>query len=1318
MITCRPLFMNIVTILALLLFISPLPAQHYLYKQVTSNTGLPTTLSCIYADSKGFIWTGTSFGLGRFDGHEQKRYIHQPQDSTSLPGNQIYQILEDNQQTLWILTDRGVTHYNYRSNAFSALKNETGRPVLAYSICKWQEKLLLGGANTIYIYDSKKRELEKIYKLDGVGDFKISKMCLVNTNLLLCGSRWNGIQAINLQTGNIIISPFDCGKEISDLFVDSQHRIWIAPYNQGVHCFKSNGEKISSYTTHNSQLTNDIVLSIAERKGEIWMGTDGGGINILNADGKKFTHLQHLAGEKLYSLPTNSINCLYNDTYNNIWIGGVYNGLINIREVSMKTYTDISQSNERRLSHSIVLCIYQENTERIWVGTDGGGINCFNPQTERFTHYPSTSEDKITSICEFTPGKLLIAAFSEGLFIFDKATGTKSPFIVIDEETTNILSKHSYSVYLHRNTPHTILLLSNHVYIYDLRTKKFAIATEEKKGLINWGTLQAITSIENATYLFDSKHIYVLDHTTQVLKVIFACNSEMSINSVTYDNQGSFWIGTTQGLSQYIPDKGKLIPIKTNLFSGVSLVVCEPQKEEIWIGAENMLFSYSPSKNNFILFGESDGAMPNEYIPRSQLVIPNKGIYMGGVKGLLYISNQRQTYALNRPELQISDIILNGESVNSQINQKQEVLAVPRNSNIIIMLMAKEEDIFRKKLYRYRIEGLDNRYTESYNPELAIRALQPGNYRIFVSCTTKDGNWIPDQQILALTILPPWYRSSWFIAICIILFPLLIIGSVQRTIKRKEEKLKWAMQKHEQKMYEDKVRFLINISHELRTPLTLIYAPLKRMLQQLPPDTPSYLQLKAIFRQSQRMKDLINMVLDLRKMEVGGIQLHFEPQDFNQWIKDVSQDFVTESQEHQISIEYKLDPTITDVYFDKAKCEIVLTNLLINAMKHSPVHTTITISSQLLTTKDTVKVSITDQGSGLKQVDANKLFTRFYQGADERSGTGIGLSYSKILIEQHQGNIGVQNNEGNGTTFFFELPVHQENETIACAPNAYLNKLMEENQSDINIQADTEKFDTKIYTILVADDNSDLTDFIKDTLKEHFKKVITASDGSQALQLINSYKPDIVISDVMMPRMNGYELCNKIKENSDTSHIPVILLTAKDDKQSMISGYKNGADAYLPKPFEIEMLVEVIVNRLKNRESFRRKYAGKGVTTSTEEMAISETNEAFLLKIDELIQKNIANTNLDTNLICQEMGMSRASLFNKLKALTNMGSNEYITKKRMERAIQLVKSTNLSITEISEQVGFATSSYFSTAFKQYTGETPSKYKKRIKEESA
>lgn len=560
-----------------------LQAGHYYYKQISLKDGLPSTVQCILTDEQGFIWIGTRSGLGRYDGHELKKYVHQTDNPHSIPHNLIYQMIEDKQNNIWILTDKGVARYQRQSDDFFIPTNETGNNIIAYSVCLTKDGVLFGSKNKIFFYNYQDSSFRLLQSFDLKPNYNVTLLSLWDEHTLLCCSRWQGLLLLDLKTGKCSCPPFDCGKEIMNVFIDSQKRIWVAPYNEGLNCFTHDGKLLGTYTTRNSSLSNNVVLSLAEREGQIWIGTDGGGINILDPKTGRFSLLEHIPGRDNYSLPANSILCLYNDRNNNMWVGSIRNGLISIREVSMKTYKDVLPGNDRGLSNATVLSLFQESENRIWIGTDGGGINSFNPLTEKFTHYPSTWEDKVASICPFTPGNLLISLFSQGVFIFNPATGEKRPFTIIDAETTALLCNREKAVNLFRNTPHSILLLGEHIYRYNLKEQTFDIATEQEgKDII--GALLPIGNLQDYTYLNDAKHIYELDNRTNRLKALYSCQKDTIINSVSRDEEGNFWIGNNYGLMHYNPITKEQVPIPTSLFKEITLIVCD-QQGKVWIGA-------------------------------------------------------------------------------------------------------------------------------------------------------------------------------------------------------------------------------------------------------------------------------------------------------------------------------------------------------------------------------------------------------------------------------------------------------------------------------------------------------------------------------------------------------------------------------------------------------------------------------------------------------------------------------------------------------------------------------------------------------------
>jgi DNA-binding response OmpR family regulator/two-component sensor histidine kinase len=535
-------------------------------------------------------------------------------------------------------------------------------------------------------------------------------------------------------------------------------------------------------------------------------------------------------------------------------------------------------------------------------------------------------------------------------------------------------------------------------------------------------------------------------------------------------------------------------------------------------------------------------------------------------------------------------------------------------------------------------------------------------------------------------------------------------------LRNKETKLKWAMKEHEQQVYEEKVRFLINISHELRTPLTLIHAPLKQLMDKLTADNENYPLIQSICKQSERMKNILNTVLNVRKMEVGQSTLHIQSIQLDEWAEQLISDFKPEASVRGITLVYQPEPEIQTLCFDKEKCTTILTNLLINALKYTPDESTISISTRLSEDRTRVRISISDQGPGLKDVDTNNLFVRFYQGNNSRPGTGIGLSYSKILVEQHGGNIGAYDNKNFGSpgaTFWFELPLNTEPGNITLHPQEYLNTLLAPTQETESIPEQQEENKTaQSHTLLIVDDNKDLTDYLATALKDRFKTIWVAADGEEALRLCREKRPHIVVSDIQMPHMNGYELCKQIKEDLEISHIPVILLTARNDEESQLYGYKNGADAYITKPFEVSMLYAIVCSQLHNRERMRTRYTDIGPLPPPEEGTFSSADEEFLNRLNQIITEHLDNEQLGIPFICNKIGISRASLYNKLKALTDMGANDYITKIRMERAIWLILHTELSVNDIADKTGFSTARYFSTVFKQHTGCSPTQYREK------
>ena len=1277
--------------------------QDYYFRQISLEQGLSQSrVQCIYRDHQGVIWIGTKWGLNSYDQSELKSYFHDREQPNSLPDNFIRFITEDRLGDLYVSTNKGIAIYNKAENQFQPLKYN-GKPFNAWSYLQIGDNFLFGGEETLYQYNLTDKNITTIFPdIDGDKLKCINRIFQWSPDMLITSSKKDGLWMYDLIKKKMYRCPFVKEREINTIFVDSQNRLWVSFYGKGIACYSKEGKRLFSLSTKNSGLNNDIIFDFLEKDNQLWIATDGGGINILDFQTMKFSYLKHISDDE-QSLPNNSIYRLYKDQMDNIWIGSIHGGLFAIKKVFIKTYKDVPLNNPNGVSERTVVSIFEDKDTLLWIGTDGGGINSFDQKTNTFHHYPTTYGEKVTSITDFSENELLLSCFNKGVFTFNKRTAQMQPFPIINDS----ISKREFSsgdlVNLYA-TKDNIYILGAKVYIYNKHTRQTSILYAPQIDIQRQIAMQAIYSDDTHLYLMGTNNLFKLNFKTNELSSLVNMKEGDDFTSACRDDKGNFWIGSNFGLLFYNKQTGKTEKIHTNLFNSVSSLAYD-KKGKVWIGAQNMFFAYIINEKRFVILDESDGVPSNELIftPIPALRTPN--LYMGGTMGLVRINTDIIFESNSSPILKLLEVKLNGKSTLKQVNNN--CISIPWNhSSFNIKVIADEKNSFRKHLFRYVITGKDKMVIESYLQTLELGTLASGEYTISVSCDTSNGEWSQLTEILTIIVSPPWWKSTWFIILCIF-FAFLVAGVVFFSlIRKKENRLKREMREHEKKIYEEKIRFLINISHELRTPLTLIYASLKRILNKevKQDELPEYLQ--GAFKQANQMKDIINIVLDARKMEVGQEVLHISSHPLHKWIQEVAETFQTASKAKEIEITYDFDDSIQSIAYDDTKCKVVLSNLIMNALKYSPNQTRIVIKT--IRTNESIQIHVQDQGIGLDNVDIKKLFTRFYQGKHNEGGSGIGLSYAKMLIDLHGGRMGAFNNKDRGATFFYEIPANLQEQEVSCPQHSYLNELLSSPEEEEKIESGS--FSLQGYSLLIVEDKQDLREFLKNALKDKFKKIYQAENGLVALEVIKQQQPDIIVSDVMMPQMNGYQLCKEIKENLNISHIPVILLTARADSESQMLGYKLGADAYLPKPFEMEMLLSVIQNQMRNREYIKSRYRGNQFILSPQEATFSNADEQFMIKLNEMIDQNLSQPDLDVKFLTAQMAMSRTSLYNKIKELTGMGANDYINRRRIDKAIILLTQSDMSITEISEQVGFTYQRYFSTLFKEMKGMTPSQFR--------
>jgi len=1294
----QPLMKRLALIICLLPAIyNPLFSRNqYVYTQIAQEEGLTSTVNCIYKELDGDVWIGTPNGLYRFDGYSLNNFGNQLRKS-----KKIFHVDMDRHGTLWVLTDRHVLRQDAGCETFKKISH---RESLFYSMTYDSKGLWIGGLDSIYRYTYSTDKFEAFCAT--CPGFDCKSINFINENTLLCCSP-RGQFLIDINDRTVSEAHFGESKEVSAALIDNDGKIWLAFYNKGIEVFEKDGTNIKSYNTLNSSLSNNIVLCFTQKDSMILAGTDGGGINVINPKNDKITVLSHISGDRS-SFPAHSIKSLHTDHYGNVWAGSIRDGLISISNSKITSYNDTYLGLTNGLSNPTVLCLHQDRTDgAIWIGTDGEGLNRFDPETRCFTHYKNTFKTKTVSIADYSDNELAISVYADKVYVFDKRNGSVRP-MGIGDKSLNYQMKHSgRSINLYNENNGNILLFSNTIYRYD-KSDGSCKHIAQKNGETSPSNFFVLGRSPEGVWLHNNFDIFLLKNNADTL-THRGHHKQSMIRSGHLAKDGIIWLATEEGLCKFDTSTDSFAHINTSVFSDANSVVCD-NDSRVWVGTEKALSAYLVSSGSFTLFGKSDGAEPNEYLPKPHLLTSEGDVYLGGVQGLLHIRNDYVMENVGEPELKLDKVFIDG--TRTGFLTEGSLLKVPRNSQTMdINMTVLERDMFRHRVFRFSFSG---QTYETHLPQFSLQQMPaPGKYDITVSCTKRNGEWTEPTHLMTIKILQPWYLSWWFISGSLSLLILIFLTAIYSINRRKSDELKIAIKEQKQRVYEEKVKMLINISHELRTPLTLIMAPLKRLLKDMDSDLEEFPVLNRVYRQSVRMKNIIDMVLDLRKMEVGNNNLKIERQDYNTWISRATQDIVEEEKSSGIDILLDLDPDIGTVEYDRQKCDIVLTNILINAIKHSQPGDRIIVKVQRAE-NGMVRTSISDQGPGLgKDVDPAKMFTRFYQSTSEQYGSGIGLSYSKILVEMHGGNIGVCNNPDKGATFWWEIPVTAADGSIsATEPHEYLNELLgHSSEADIQIPA-KDDFTTRGMKLLLVDDNQDLLDFLREALCQDFAEITTVTGGNAALKEISADRlPDIIVSDVNMPDGDGYTLCRTLKESEKYRHIPIVLLTARGEEQSQSESYRLGADAFMGKPFEIETLMELLRNLLRNKSEIRKRYLDND---SAAESDYGSNEERFILQLNKIISEHLSDPGLDQQLICHEMGVSRALLYNKMKAITGAGTKEYIIKIRIEKAKSLVENTSLAIAEISEMTGFASQSYFSTAFKNYTGMTPSQFKQNCK----
>ncbi len=1323
--------------------------EHLSVKQGLSHN----KIFCILQDREGFLWFGTRDGLNKYDGYNFTVYQPDPANPTHhLRHNWIKDIYEDKAGTLWVATLGGLHKVDKRSGTFTYYSADTvagGFRNGCYAIFEDHDGSLLitteGGINRFdpetetfsfyppptpdnrFMYSIVEDQagilwigtLQGLFQLDlPTGQytrFVLDSTRADQTDIIssvyhdISGTLWvasKGVGLYRLEPGSRKVTLYpelaDCYIYSMGLWEDEKETLWIGT-NKGLKLLnKKTGSLVTFRANHavSGSLSNDVVRTIyQDRSGTLWVGTVNG-IDKLPGQLKKFRTYQVTPDVSFSQLPENFINAICEDRQGIIWLGTYFNGLYRYdRQTGTYTNYQSDPADESSLMTNQIDEIYEDSHGILWIGT-AKGLHAMDRKTGQFTRYPT--KIFIFTIAEDTRGNIWIGG--NGIASFDRRTG----------QFTYI-----------KNLP-------NHADGEKIRTI-IKILTSRTGDLWLASTSQFLRKLNPMTgESFSFRHS---------LKDTLGVLNDNDIRSLYEDNEGVLWVGTNQGgLNRLDPNTNTFTAFTKHdgLPSNHIAGILSDKKGNLWLSTHKGICRFNPKTKSYRNYDQSEGLQDNEF--HDVYAMSKKGeLLFGGPNGFNIIHPDSIEYNWQLPPLHITSFSV----LNEPRPFDSEVIELSHRENFISFdFVALNFHNSRKNRYAYQLKGLDQDWVYSGTRRFAnYTDLKPGHYTFRVKGANNDGVWNEQGASINIIISPPWWQTWWAKILYALAAGLVLYALRYYTVSRErlnaDLKLKSIESEKLLEMDHLKSHFFANISHEFRTPLTLILGPLEKLLST---NENSSLRetYQTMYRNTQRLLTLINQLLDLSKLEAGKMKLEPSPTNLIQYLKRIVFSFTSLAESKKVLFRFQYPNDNPVVYLDADKLEKILTNLIANAFKFTPEEGQITVSASLKSADDpllpeplqnaklssrhnVLQLLVQDDGLGIPEDQVQKIFNRFYQADNsqtrEQGGTGIGLSLVQELVELHQGHISIQSQVGKGSCFTVYLPLliadyHEivvtENPVEPSKAIFPADSIKEHNHHQ---QVFTDSMKASTYTknplVLIVEDNAEIRFYIRENLEPYYK-VMEAADGAEGYGIAQETIPDLIISDVMMPKMDGVELCRKLKLDEKTSHIPVILLTAKASGDNKIAGLETGADDYIIKPFEARELLARGRNLIDTRRKLRERFT-KQISLQPAAIAITSVDEKFLQRAMQLMEEHMSDPDFGVETFGREVGMSRTQLFRKLKALTNQSPGDFIRIMRLKRAAELLEKGAGTIAEVAFQTGFQDPSYFTKCFQKQFGQTPSEF---------
>ena len=1301
--------------------------EHYYFKNLSIRNGLSqNTVNAILQDRKGFMWLGTKDGLNRYDGLSFRKFKHDAANPRSIGNSFITSLYEDFNGNIWVGTDAGVYIYYPEKEAFeefdcqSLEKTRIERSVSMIAGDKQGRVWIAVEAQGMFCYDARQKLLRN-YPLSEISS-NIKCFTFDSGGTLWLGFYGDGLyySKDNLATVHPYGSPEDGKREfeggvITKIVQGNYNCLYIGSVKEGV-----SELNLTSGQVRNLLAIDESGESIFCRDllpysdNELWIGTESG-IYIYNLRTAQFIHLR----ASLYdsdSLSDNAIYALYKDREEGLWIGSYFGGV----DYYPRQYTYFAKYYPKNIANSLhgkrvrEFCRADDGT--LWIGTEDGGLNHFNPKTKEFHFFePSAGFTNIHGLC-MDGSHLWVGTFSKGLRVIDTRTG------VILRTYTEGHTSHS----LNDNSIFSICRTSaGEIYLGTLfgllrynRTQDNFDRIPELNGKFVYDIKEdSYGNLWLATY---ANGAYCYDVSARRWKnYVFDAEDEKSLPydkvlSVFEDSYRQIWL-TTQGggFCLFHPDTETFTRygLKDGLPNDVVYQIVEDDDRFLWLTTNNGLVRFDPKTMEMKVFSTANGLPTNQFNYRSGFKDEAGNIYLGSING--FVAFDPRTFAENRqvPAVAITDFLLFNKEVpvgetdsplKSSITFSDKVVLTADQNSFSFRIAALSYQAPRMNKLMYKLEGFDEGWlTIGESPLVTYSNLGYGDYVFKVKASNSDGVWNEQETSLHLSILPPFYLSGWAYCFYVLFFMGCLVCVIfyfkRRNYRKQHRQMEMLEQEKEREVYHAKIDFFTNVAHEIRTPLTLIKGPLENIILKKEVDSETKEDLYIMKQNTERLLNLTNQLLDFRKTETRGFRLNFTECDVVAVLRETYLRFTSLAKQKGLDFILELPQECFMADVNQEALTKIISNLLNNGVKYASTYLRISLE----TDEKVFHIRTFNDGEMIPDTMKEEIFKPFVRLDKEdevTTGTGIGLALSRSLAELHQGSLMMEKGE-EVNCFCLTLPVNQDSTITLSAENV---SQVEENSCGWE-QEETDTKEKKPM-ILVVEDNPDMLAFVRKQLTTEYS-VLTAMNGIEALAVLDNHYVNLVVSDVMMPQMDGFELCKTIKSDLSYSHIPVVLLTAKTNIQSKIEGLELGADAYIEKPFSVEYLLANISSLIHNREKLRQTFA-KSPFVAANTMALTKADEEFIWKLNDIIQANLHNPEFSMEDMADALKMSRSSFYRKIKGVLDLSPNEYLRLERLKQAAQLLKEGKSRVNEICYTVGFNSPSYFSKCFLKQFGVLP------------